>query len=57
VRPDQVSEVRGYAAQKLRKPESPDDASNRRISVTVQYLEGAGAEPAGKPAEKEAKKH
>lgn len=57
VRPDQVSEVRGYAAQKLRKPESPDDASNRRISVTVQYVDGAAAEPPGKPAEKEEKKH
>lgn len=35
----QVSEVRGYAAQKLRKPNEPEDASNRRISVTVQYLD------------------
>ena len=41
LRADQVSEVRGYAAQKLRKPKDPEDASNRRISVTVQYLEGA----------------
>lgn len=43
LRDDQVSEVRGYAAQKLRKPKDPEDASNRRISVTVQYLDG----PAG----------
>ena len=36
---DQVSEVRGYADQKLRKPRNPEDASNRRISLTVQYLD------------------
>jgi len=38
LRSDQVSEVRGYADQKLRKPEAPLDPSNRRISVIVQYL-------------------
>lgn len=36
--PQQVSQVRGYADQRLRKPESPEDPSNRRISVIVQYL-------------------
>jgi chemotaxis protein MotB len=41
LRDNQVSEVRGYAAQKLRKPKEPEDASNRRISLTVQYLDGA----------------
>ena len=35
----QVSQVRGYADQRLRKPNQPEDASNRRISVVVQYLE------------------
>lgn len=35
---DQVSQVRGYADQRLRKPEAPEDASNRRISVIVQYV-------------------
>jgi chemotaxis protein MotB len=35
---DQVSQVRGYADQRLRKPDTPEDASNRRISVIVQYL-------------------
>jgi len=34
----QVSQVRGYADQHLRKPKTPDDASNRRISLVVQYL-------------------
>ena len=39
LRGDQVSQVRGYADQLLRKPEAPFDASNRRISVIVQYLD------------------
>ena len=43
LRTEQVSEVRGYADQKLRKPKNPDDASNRRISVTVKYPEAAPA--------------
>lgn len=38
LRADQVVQVRGYADQKLRKPDAPDDASNRRISVIVQYI-------------------
>jgi chemotaxis protein MotB len=36
---NQVSQVRGYADQKLRKPDAPDDPSNRRISIIVQYLD------------------
>jgi chemotaxis protein MotB len=39
VGPRQVTQVRGYADQRLRKPANPDDPSNRRISVVVQYLE------------------
>lgn len=38
VRADQVSQVRGYADQRLRKLDAPEDASNRRISLIVQYL-------------------
>ena len=34
----QVVQVRGYADEKLRKPDDPLDPSNRRISVIVQYL-------------------
>lgn len=34
----QISQVRGFADQRLRKPELPDDPSNRRISLIVQYL-------------------
>ena len=39
VRPDQVRQVRGFADQNLRNKANPDDASNRRVSVIVQYLE------------------
>jgi chemotaxis protein MotB len=38
VRQDQVAEVRGFADQRLRKPEDPNNASNRRVSIVVQYL-------------------
>jgi chemotaxis protein MotB len=38
VRPDQVSQVRGFADQNLRKPKAPEDDSNRRVSVIVQYM-------------------
>ncbi len=41
---NQVSQVRGYADQKPRKPDVPDDPSNRRISLIVQYLDEAHAE-------------
>jgi chemotaxis protein MotB len=38
IRADQVTQVRGFADQRLRKPEDPLDPSNRRISVIVQYI-------------------
>jgi chemotaxis protein MotB len=38
VRKDQVSQVRGFADQNLRKPKDPEDFSNRRVSVIVQYM-------------------
>jgi chemotaxis protein MotB len=42
----QVTQIRGYADQRLRKPDAPLDASNRRISVIVQYLEKPGVQEA-----------
>jgi chemotaxis protein MotB len=39
VRTDQVTQVRGFANQRLRKPENPLDPSNRRISVIVKYAD------------------
>ncbi|MGB7137285.1 MAG: flagellar motor protein MotB, partial [Acidobacteriaceae bacterium] len=50
LRDDQVSQVRGYADQKLRVPSNPMDPSNRRISLIVQYLTAdAPPVPADKP--------
>ena len=37
IKSDQISQVRGFADQRLRLPDKPDDASNRRISLIVQY--------------------
>jgi len=47
LRADQVSQVRGFADQRLRNTNTPQDASNRRISIIVQYVVkdlGAGEE-------------
>jgi chemotaxis protein MotB len=38
LRANQVSQVRGFADQRLRTPKNPLDPSNRRISLIVQYL-------------------
>jgi chemotaxis protein MotB len=38
LRPDQVSQVRGFADQHLRNVKDPLDPSNRRISIIVQYI-------------------
>jgi chemotaxis protein MotB len=40
VRPDQVTQVRGYADQLLRVKTNPYDPSNRRISILVKNREG-----------------
>ncbi len=37
IRPGQISQVRGFADQRLRLPQKPMDPSNRRISMIVQY--------------------
>ncbi len=47
IRDDQVTQVRGFADQRLRKLEDPLDPSNRRVSVIVQYvLKNTDDEPA-----------
>jgi chemotaxis protein MotB len=48
LRPEQVNQVRGYADRELRHPEDPTHASNRRISVIVQYLPPKPGEAGGK---------
>jgi chemotaxis protein MotB len=40
---NQISQVRGYADQSLRVPSNPLDASNRRISLIVQWIDAATA--------------
>lgn len=59
IRQDQITQVCGFADQRLRKPDSPLDPSNRRIFLIVQYLSkpAAGksqekAEPASSPGDK-----
>ena len=58
---DQVTQVRGFADQILRKKEDPFDSSNRRISLIVLYLvkkpvpEPAAESSAAKPASGEKK--
>jgi len=38
LRTGQVAEVRGYADQHLRRPEDPQNPSNRRVSIVVKYI-------------------
>jgi chemotaxis protein MotB len=49
LRPDQVSQVRGFADQRLRNLKDAQDPSNRRISIIVQYISSNtdGAESPG----------
>ena len=59
VRSDQIAQVRGFADQSLRKPQQPTDASNRRISLIVQFLDPTAGKPAtavsgGSPADAKA---
>ena len=37
VRSNQVSEVRDFRFQRLRKPDDPDSPSNRRVSIVVKH--------------------
>jgi chemotaxis protein MotB len=42
---DQVSQVRGFADQRLRNKNDPLDPSNRRVSIIVQYLNTTSNDP------------
>ena len=42
LRANQAAQVRGFADQRLRIPKEPLEASNRRVSIIVQYLAGEG---------------
>jgi len=55
IRADQVTQIRGFADQRLRKPDAPLDPSNRRISVIVQYILKNNQEEAGSASKSEEK--
>jgi chemotaxis protein MotB len=38
IRPEQIVQVRGCADRNLRNPKQPDDSSNRRVTLIVQYI-------------------
>ena len=44
MRDDQVAQVRGFADQSLRNPANPNDASNRRITLIIQYQKATAAD-------------
>ena len=50
IRADQVTQVRGFADQRLRKADAPLDPSNRRISLIVQYIVKNNDDEDAKPA-------
>ncbi len=52
VKADQVTQVRGFADQSLRDPAKPEDASNRRITLIIQYQK---QEPRAESKDAEAK--
>jgi chemotaxis protein MotB len=54
--PNQVTQVRGYADQRLRKPQDPEDPANRRISVIVHYIQKPNPDEDELPVPKEGAK-
>ena len=51
IRGDQITQVRGFADQRLRKPDTPLDPVNRRISLIMQYVEKPTEAPAASTQE------
>jgi chemotaxis protein MotB len=51
IRPDQVTQIRGFADQRLRKFDAPLDPANRRISLIVQYILKSDDDDDKKPSE------
>jgi len=58
LRGDQVSQVRGFADQRLRTAKDPLDPSNRRVSIIVQYFSNNSdeAESSGKDTKESGEK-
>ena len=57
LRPGQVKQVRGFSDQQLRLPSQPQDPSNRRISIIVQYTQGPAAKSQAIPAKQNDSQH
>jgi chemotaxis protein MotB len=55
MRQDQVTQVRGFADQSLRAPDKPEDASNRRITLIIQYQKATPADLKPEPKAGEGK--
>jgi chemotaxis protein MotB len=53
IRDDQVTQVRGFGDQSLRDPAHPESASNRRVTLIIQYQKAtlADLKPQPKPVE------
>ncbi|MBX9601151.1 MAG: OmpA family protein [Bryobacteraceae bacterium] len=47
--PRQILQVRGFADRQLRNTAKPEDASNRRISIIVKYLDQKNETPPASP--------
>jgi chemotaxis protein MotB len=50
IKANQVTQVRGFADQRLRKPDDPLDPSNRRVSLIVQYTAKNNDDDDAKPS-------
>jgi chemotaxis protein MotB len=51
VREEQTAQVRGYADRRLRHPDKPEEPSNRRISLIIQYVLKSGGAAAKEGAD------
>ena len=56
LRDDQVMQVRGFADLMLKKPDAPEDPSNRRVSVIIRY-QNSGELPAVLPGAQVSSEH
>jgi chemotaxis protein MotB len=56
IKANQVTQVRGFADQRLRKPDDPLDPSNRRVSLIVQYTAKNSDDEDAKPTPENEKK-
>jgi hypothetical protein len=53
LRKDQIRQVRGFAAQSLRLPQTPEDPANRRVTLLIGYQPAPAKEEAKEGEKKE----